>query len=181
MFGNKMILSFWVLFQITLMAGMAFAGDLPLKVGDKAPDFQLKDQNGKMRRLQEFRGRKVVLYFYPKDDTPGCTKEACSFRDGFSKLQEAGIVILGISYDSPEKHREFIEKYHLPFDLLSDRDKSVAKMYGAYRGRIALPFPKRITYLVNPDGIIVGIFSKVDVNTAADDVLKAFATAPETR
>ena len=96
---------------------------MPVKVGDPAPDFQVKDDSGKIRTLAEFRGKKVVLYFYPKDNTPGCTKEACSFRDGYSTLQDAGIVILGVSFDSPESHRKFKDKQKLPFILLSDEKK----------------------------------------------------------
>ncbi len=144
--------------------------DLPVKVGDKAPDFKLKDQNGKVRSLSEFRGKNVVLYFYPKDETPGCTAEACSFRDGYGKLQDAGIVILGVSYDSPASHRKFIAKYDLPFTLLSDENKEVSELYGADGPLVA----RRYTYLINPEGKIVHIFKKVDVYSHADEVLAAF-------
>ncbi|MFZ0390489.1 MAG: peroxiredoxin [Calditrichia bacterium] len=146
---------------------------MPVETGDQAPQFNLPDQEGKMHSLDDYKGQKVVLYFYPKDDTPGCTKEACSFRDGYQQLQDAGIVILGVSYDSPESHRQFREKYNLPFNLLSDSDKTAAKAYGAYRPVAA----KRYTYLINEDGKIVHIFKEVDVSQHAEEVLQAFAAA----
>lgn len=161
---------------LSLIMGIAKGEDtMPLKVGDSAPGFQLKDETGKMRTLAEFRGKKVVLYFYPKDNTPGCTKEACSFRDGYSILQEAGIVILGISFDSPESHRKFKDKYKLPFVLLSDEKKEVAKAYGASGGILGSLMAKRYTYLIDENGKIVYIFKKVDVNNHADEVLQAFS------
>lgn len=167
------VLSVVILF---LIMGIAKGEDaMPLKVGDLAPDFQLKDETGKMRTLAEFRGKKVVLYFYPKDNTPGCTKEACSFRDGYSILQEAGIVILGVSFDSPESHRKFKDKYKLPFVLLNDEKKEVAKAYGASGGILGSLMAKRYTYLIDELGKIVHIFKKVDVNNHAEEVLQAFS------
>lgn len=148
---------------------------MPVMVGDPAPDFQIKDDAGKMRTLAEFRGKKVVLYFYPKDNTPGCTKEACSFRDGYSTLQEAGIVILGISFDSPESHRKFKEKQKLPFILLSDEKKDVAEAYGASGGLFGSLAAKRYTYLIDEHGRIAHIFKKVDVKNHAEEVLQAFS------
>ena len=148
---------------------------MPVKVGDPAPDFQVKDDSGKIRTLAEFRGKKVVLYFYPKDNTPGCTKEACSFRDGYSTLQDAGIVILGVSFDSPESHRKFKDKQKLPFILLSDEKKEVADAYGASGGLLGALLAKRYTYLIDEDGKIVHIFKKVDVKNHAEEVLQAFS------
>ncbi len=164
-----------------LFTGFALAkeGSMPVKVGDNAPDFQLKDQDGKIRNLDEFKGEKVVLYFYPKDDTPGCTAEACSFRDGYKEIQDAGIVILGVSYDSPESHRKFKEKYNLPFTLLSDEKKEAAKAYGADAGIMGSLAAKRYTYLIDENGKIVHIFTKVDVKEHADEVLKAFEEVGE--
>ena len=150
--------------------------NMPVKVGDSAPSFQLKDETGEMRTLAEFRGKKVVLYFYPKDNTPGCTKEACSLRDGYSILQEAGIVILGVSFDSPESHRKFKDKHNLPFILLSDGKKEVAKAYGASGGLLGSLMAKRYTYLIDELGKIVYIFKKVDVKNHAEEVLQAFST-----
>ena len=148
---------------------------MAVKVGDVAPDFQVKDDSGKSRSLVEFRGKRVVLYFYPKDSTPGCTKEACSFRDGYHKLQEAGIVVLGVSFDSVESHRKFKEKQKLPFILLSDEKKSVADAYGASGGILGSLAAKRYTYLIDETGKIVHIFQKVDVQNHADEVLQAFS------
>ena len=147
----------------------------PVKAGGAAPDFQLRDDAGKIRMLTEFRGKKVVLYFYPKDNTPGCTKEACSLRDGYSILQEAGIVILGVSFDSPESHRKFKDKHNLPFILLSDGKKEVAKAYGASGGLLGSLMAKRYTYLIDELGKIVYIFKKVDVKNHAEEVLQAFS------
>jgi len=148
---------------------------MKLKIGDKAPDFKLKDETGTHRTLSEFAGKKVVVYFYPKDDTPGCTKEACSLRDGYREIQERGIVILGISYDSPESHRKFKEKYNLPFHLLSDDSKEVSKAYGAHKGILQALTPLRMTFLIDEKGKIVHIFEKVNVSEHAREVLDAYA------
>lgn len=174
----KRMNAFFVLNVVILFLIMGIAkgeDDMPLKVGDSAPDFQLKDETGEMHTLAEFRGKKVVLYFYPKDNTPGCTKEACSFRDGYSILQEAGIVILGVSFDSPESHRKFKDKYKLPFILLSDEKKEVAKAYDASGGILGSLMAKRYTYLIDELGKIVYIFKKVDVKNHAGEVLQAFS------
>ncbi len=141
----------------------------PLAVGSIAPDFSLTDQDKKVRTLKEFRGSYVVLYFYPKDETPGCTQEACQLRDDFSAFTTQGIVILGVSYDSPASHKAFKENHHLPFTLLSDSDKTVAKKYGAYRWFI--PFAQRMTYVIDPQGVICAVIPRVDVSTHAPDIL----------
>ena len=99
-----------------------------IKVGDKAPDFQLIDDSGTERTLTEFKGKKVVVYFYPKNDTPGCTKQACSFRDNYGIYEEKGIIVIGISYDSPESHKKFKQKYNLPFILLSDKKRNCQRL-----------------------------------------------------
>lgn len=148
---------------------------MPVKIGDHAPDFRLMDEREKIRTLSEFHGQKVVLYFYPKDDTPGCTAEACSFRDAYSKLEDAGIAILGVSYDSPESHQKFKEKYELPFPLLSDKKKEVAKTYGASGGLFGVLGAKRYTYLIDEEGTIVHIFQKIDVKRHAEEVLQKFS------
>lgn len=147
-----------------------------LKIGDKAPDFELQDQEGTTHRLSDYKG-KVVLYFYPKDDTPGCTTEACNFRDDFSEYKEKGITILGISADTFEKHSKFREKYNLPFTLLSDPEKETIKKYSAYgekkfMGRIFLGI-MRMTYLIE-DGIIKKIYPKVDVKEHSKEILSIF-------
>jgi thioredoxin-dependent peroxiredoxin len=145
----------------------------PVKVGDKAPDFKLIDDSGTERALSEFIGKKVVVYFYPKNDTPGCTKQACSFRDNYGIYEKKGIIVIGISYDSPKSHKKFKQKYNLPFILLSDNKKKVSKAYGASRIFIA----KRYTYLINEQSIIVRIFKDVNVTEHADEVLAAFEKA----
>ena len=131
---------------------------LQLQQGAVAPEFTLQDHTGTMRSLSEFKGSYVVLYFYPKDDTPGCTKEACMIRDVYNDFETEGIVVLGVSKDSPESHVKFKEKYQLPFILLSDMDKSVIDTYGAD----GILFNKRITYVIDPNGIIAKIYPNVD-------------------
>ncbi|PKN03252.1 peroxiredoxin [Candidatus Dependentiae bacterium HGW-Dependentiae-1] len=142
----------------------------PLSTGKLAPNFSLPDQDNKLRTLSEFRGSYVVLYFYPKDNTPGCTKEACGLRDNFDTFAKQSIIIVGVSYDSPETHAQFKEKHQLPFTLLSDTDKKVAHLYGANRKLI--PLPQRMTFIINPQGIICAILPKVDVTTHATDILE---------
>ncbi|MFI5332812.1 MAG: peroxiredoxin [Candidatus Babeliales bacterium] len=145
----------------------------PLAVGSQAPDFKLQDDHGNWRTLSEFNGKKVVVYFYPKDDTPGCTKEACSLRDSAQEYSKHGIVVIGISYDSVESHKEFKATYHLPFILLSDPTRKVTKKYHAASVLFGYFFPKRITYLIE-NGKICYVFKKIDVSTHGDDILKAF-------
>jgi peroxiredoxin Q/BCP len=149
-----------------------------LKEGDKAPDFKTKDANGDEVSLSKLKGEKIVLYFYPKDDTPGCTKEACSFRDSFSKLKRKGIKVLGVSPDSEASHKKFAAKYELPFTLLSDKDHSVAEAYGVYgekkfMGRTYMGV-HRTTFLIDDKGKIKKIFAKVKPDAHADEVLEAF-------
>ena len=148
-----------------------------LKEGDKAPDFSSNDQNGNTVSLSDFKGKRVVLYFYPKDDTPGCTKEACSFRDADDVYREKGITVLGVSTDSEKSHQKFISKFQLPFDLLADVDKKIVEDYGVW-GEKSMYGKKymgtfRKTFLID-DGKIVKVFDKVDVAKHADEVLAAF-------
>lgn len=147
-----------------------------LKVGDKAPDFTSKDQDGKKIRLKDFKGKKVVLYFYPKDQTPGCTKEACSLRDNFGALTDAGYTILGVSSDDEASHKEFINKYSLPFTLIADTDKSVHNKYGVWveKEREGKKFwgTARTTFIINEKGIITEIIDKVDTEGHANQILK---------
>jgi peroxiredoxin Q/BCP len=149
-----------------------------LKEGDAAPDFTTRDENGNQVRLSDLRGQKVALYFYPKDDTPGCTKEACSFRDNYSAVEEAGVKVLGVSLDDEASHQAFISKYDLPFTLLSDTDRSVSEAYGVYgeqtwgdRKYMGLA---RKTFLIDEEGKIKKIFDKVNVESHADEVLEGF-------
>jgi len=149
-----------------------------IKEGDAAPDFTVKDENGEEVKLSDFRGQKVVLYFYPKDDTPGCTKEACSFRDNFSTLTNENIKIFGVSTDNEKSHRKFIAKYDLPFTLLADTDHAIADAYGSYGEKQFMGKTYngilRKTFLIDEDGKIKKVFDKVKVAEHADEVLKAF-------
>jgi peroxiredoxin Q/BCP len=149
-----------------------------LKEGKVAPDFTAKDASGREVKLSDFRGSKVALYFYPKDDTPGCTKEACAFRDAFQKLKRAGVKVIGVSPDSSASHEKFASKYQLPFTLISDPDHTVADAYEAYgekkfMGRTYLGF-LRNTFLIDEAGRILRIFKKVKTAEHALEVLAAF-------
>lgn len=150
-----------------------------LKEGTTAPAFKTTDENGEPVSLKDLRGQKVVLYFYPKDDTPGCTKEACSFRDAFSEYKKAGIKVLGVSPDSEAKHKKFVTKYNLPFTLLADTDRSIAEAYGVwgekkFMGRTYMGV-HRTTFLIDEKGKIKKIFEKVKPEDHAREVLEAFA------
>lgn len=146
--------------------------------GNKAPAFRLQDETGAWRTLEEFRGKRVVLYFYPHDNTPACTAQACSFRDRAYLYTKHNIVILGINYDSPKSHAKFKEEHHLTFPLLTD-DGSVARAYGARSGIPLINnfFPNRMTFLINEQGIIVKSLKDIDASAHADDVLKEFGIA----
>ncbi len=150
-----------------------------LKEGTTAPAFKTTDQNGETVSLKDLRGQKVVLYFYPKDDTPGCTKEACSFRDAFSRFKKQDIAVLGVSPDKEASHKKFVTKYKLPFTLLADTDHSIAEAYGVwgekkFMGRTYLGV-HRTTFLIDEKGKIKKIFDKVKPEDHASEVLEAFA------
>lgn len=150
---------------------------MALQIGDVAPDFTLPDQNGEAVSLASFRGQRVVIYFYPKDDTPGCTKEACNFRDQWSAFEQHGIAVLGISKDGAASHAKFIGKYNLPFTLLSDAEPCpVAESYGSYglkkfMGREYMGM-MRHTFVVDGEGRIEKAYLKVKAETMADDILR---------
>ena len=146
-----------------------------LEQGAKAPSISAKDQDGKSVTLEEYRGRKVVLYFYPKDDTPGCTKEACAFRDNFPKFNIAGVEVLGVSIDDEGKHKMFAEKYQLPFRLVSDPDRKIVEAYGVwgqkkFMGREYMG-TSRVTYLINEEGVIEHVWPKVTPDKHAEELL----------
>jgi thioredoxin-dependent peroxiredoxin len=150
------------------------------KEGTVAPNFAANDANGETIRLKDLRGKRVVLYFYPKDDTPGCTKEACSFRDAFSEFKKRDITVLGVSVDSEASHKKFTAKFKLPFTLLADPDHSIADAYGVYgekkfMGRTYMGV-KRMTFLIDERGKIKKVFEKVKPEEHAQDVLEAFET-----
>jgi peroxiredoxin Q/BCP len=132
-------------------------GEPGVKVGERAPDFALPDANGREVRLADFRGRPVVLYFYPKDDTPGCTKEACSFRDQYQDFRDAGAEVIGVSSDSSDSHRRFAERHRLPFTLLADQGGKVRKLYGV-PATLGL-LPGRVTFVIDAEGVVRHAFN----------------------
>jgi thioredoxin-dependent peroxiredoxin len=142
---------------------------MTLAVGTKAPDFNVKDTNGNPVTLAGLAGKKVVIYFYPKDDTPGCTKQACSFRDNYAVYQDKGIVILGVSKDDESSHQAFTEEFSLPFPLLADTTGSIVTAYDVDGGGYA----KRVTYAIDETGKIVHVDASVKTDTHATDILKA--------
>lgn len=147
-----------------------------LKVGQKAPDFTLPSDTGEKISLKDFRGKKVVLYFYPKDDTPGCTKEACSFRDNINQILERQAVVIGVSADSIESHKKFKEKYNLNFPLLSDEKHRVLEKYGVWKERSLygkkFMGTERTTFIIDENGRIAHIFRKVKVDGHTEEVLR---------
>jgi len=156
---------------------MAAALELKLKEGDKAPDFTAPTGGGGKISLSDFRGKTVILYFYPRDDTPGCTKEACAFRDNFAAIKKKGAVVLGVSVDSEKSHDKFASRFKLPFTLVSDEDKKIVEAYGVwgekqFMGRKYLG-TYRVTFLVGPDGRIKKIWPQVKPEEHAEEVLAA--------
>ena len=149
---------------------------MSLNIGDSAPDFTSTDQNGQPVKLSDYRGKKVVLYFYPKDDTSGCTAQACSLRDNYADLQAAGYEVLGVSVDNEKSHQKFIGKYELPFTLVADTDKKVVEVYDVWKeksmyGRKYMG-TVRTTFLIDENGLITNIISKVDTQKHAEQILK---------
>ncbi len=145
-----------------------------IKVGSKAPKFSLQDQNGATHTLSQYQGKKVLLYFYPKDDTPGCTTEACNFRDGYDMFTKMGLVILGVSKDGVESHKKFAEKFSLPFPLLADESTAVSQAYGVWKekkfmGRKYMGI-NRTSFLIDEKGVITKIYEGVKANEHAKDV-----------
>ena len=147
-----------------------------MQVNDKAPDFTTTDENGKEVALKDFRGKTVVLYFYPKADTPGCTKEACGFRDTYKQIQKTGVVLLGISKDTAASQKKFKDKFHLPFPLLADAEKKIANLFGVLKeknmyGKKTIGIA-RTTFVIGPDGKIQHIFNNVKAEGHAEEVLE---------
>ena len=156
---------------LLVVGGVQGAAIAAPEEGQAAPDFRLQDQRGEWRTLDEFRGKWIALYFYPKDDTPGCTKEACAFRDNVFAFRDIGAEIIGVSLDDVESHREFAEKYSLPFTLLSDAEGDIAKAYGVYGKFGFLNIAKRESFLIDPEGKMVKHYPKVDPETHSVEVL----------
>ena len=149
---------------------------MSLKAGDKAPSFTGKDQDGNAIKLSDFKGKKVVLYFYPNDDTPGCTAEACNLRDNYGKFKKANYVILGVSANDEASHRKFIKKFSLPFPLIADTDKKINELYGVWRekntfGRTYMG-TVRTTFIIDESGKIEDIIEKVDNENHSAQILK---------
>ena len=165
------ILSKIIIFTIIMSSCSLLSDEVNLAEGQAAPNFTLQDQDGTEHTLSSYRGKKVVIYFYPKDDTPGCTKEACGIRDAYDDFVDQDIVVFGISYDGAEAHQSFIKKYNLPFNLLSDSDKSISRLYGT-EGTF---FPMRKTFLIDESGTIKKIYSKVSVVGHGHEILRDFS------
>ena len=159
-----------IIFASLWVARAARAGELP-EVGKAAPDFQLSDQAGKTHALKDFHGKWLVLYFYPKDDTPGCTQEACAFRDDLNQLSELGAEVVGISVDDTDSHAEFAKKYHLPFPLLADKDGHVAASYGALINLGIMKVARRFTFLIDPQGKISKVYLSVETSRHSKEII----------
>lgn len=146
-----------------------------LKVGDKAPQFEAKDQNGKSVKLSDFKGSKLVIYFYPKDMTPGCTKQACNLKENYEQLKTEGFKILGVSADDAQRHQKFIEKYNLPFSLLADTDKEVINLYGVWGPKKFMGKEydgiNRTTFVIDENGVIINIIDKVKTANHTQQIL----------
>ncbi len=178
----------WIILIAAALVAFAFVALRPRRgeaampqEGQPAPDFQGQMvYQGETRpiKLSDYKGYKVVLYFYPKDDTPGCTKEACAFREGFRQFKDAGVFILGCSVDSAQSHAAFIRKYNLPFPLLLDPDKKIATAYGAANGIPILGLNRRITFVIDEQGKIVKVYPHVDPSANPGEILKAYASTP---
>ncbi len=156
---------------------MANEMELKLKEGDKAPEFTTTTNGGATVSLADFKGKNVILYFYPKDNTPGCNKEACGFRDNFEVFEKKGAVVLGVSTDSVKSHDKFVAKFKLPFTLLSDEDKKIVQAYGVWGPKTFMGVKyngtSRVTFLIGPDGKIKKIWPKVKPGEHAEEVLAA--------
>lgn len=165
-----------LVFSLVAWAGWRawHTGPLPV-TGARAPDFSLPDQNGNIQTLAAFSGRWLVLYFYPKDDTPGCTKEACSFRDGLHKFDAANATVVGISVDSRESHQQFAQKHRLPFLLLADTGGNVARRYGVLMDWGVFRMAKRVTFLIDPKGVIHRVYPDVDPGRHAAQVVSGIS------
>lgn len=170
--GTLAVVSLFFWYQMSSKIGVP-------EVGQPAPAFSLPDQNGKIHTLSEYKGKWLVLYFYPKDDTPYCTKEACAFRDNFAKIKAAGASILGVSLDTEASHAKFAEKNKLPFPLLADTSGSVTREYGVMENLVLFKLARRYTFLIDPKGNIAKVYDKVQiyahVNAVLDDLKRLSA------
>ncbi|WP_297476225.1 peroxiredoxin [Ferrovum sp.] len=158
-----LILAMWVMRS-------ASASELPT-VGQKAPEFSVMDQNGKLQKLSDYQGKWLVLYFYPKDETPGCTTEACAYRDDIHNIQNLGAAVVGVSIDDASSHAEFADKHHLPFPLLADKEGTVAKSYGSERTLLGYKLARRNTFIIDPTGRIAKVYVNVDAEVNPREVI----------
>lgn len=169
-----------LLFALTLLCGLfaapTFAADAMPQVGGVAPAFRLQDQNGHWRSPVDYQGHWLVLYFYPKDFTPGCTTEVCTFRDDIAKLRQAGASVVGVSLDDMKSHADFAAKYHVPFPLLADTDRKTASEYGVLHSMVGMHYAKRTTFLIDPQGKIAKVYADVDPKANSSQVLADLAT-----
>ncbi len=156
------------------------AGEVP-SAGQAAPGFTLPDQNGKLHQLADYGGSWVVLYFYPKDDTPGCTKEACSFRDDLVQLEKLGAKVVGVSVDDSDSHAKFAAKYHLPFPLLADKGGKVAESYGALNNLGLIKIARRYTFLIDPQGKIAKTYLSVDTSRHSQEIIDDLKKLAQTK
>ena len=169
-----------LLFVLTLLCGLlaapaVAAGALP-QVGASAPAFRLQDQDGHWRSPADYHGQWLVLYFYPKDFTPGCTTEVCTFRDDVAKLRQAGASVVGVSLDDVKSHADFAAKYHVPFPLLADTGHQAATGYGVLSSMVGMHYAKRTTFLIDPEGKIAKVYVDVDPKANSGQVLADLAT-----
>jgi peroxiredoxin Q/BCP len=167
----------WIVLFVALIAALAFvwmrtaqAVAMP-QVGQAAPDFSLGDQNGKLQTLADYRGKWLVLYFYPKDETPGCTTQACMFRDDIFKLRKLGAEVVGVSIDDASKHAEFAKKHSLPFPLLADKDGVVATRYDSVTNLLLFKLAKRNTFIIDPHGRIAKVYPGANAGRNSEQVL----------
>lgn len=162
--------------SVLVLLGLSTVVRAEISTGDPAPDFRLQDQTGAWHTLAQYRGQWVVLYFYPKDDTPGCTKEACAFRDNIFAFEDIGAAILGVSLDDVKSHAAFAEKYSLPFSLLSDADAAAAKDYGVLKTLAGFRYAQRQSFIIDPKGNIAKHYDEVDAANHSKEVLADLKT-----
>ncbi len=163
------------LFALCGLVAPALGAALP-QGGQTAPTFRLQDQQGHWHTPTEYQGKWLVLYFYPKDFTPGCTTEVCTFRDDITKLRQTGAAVVGVSLDDVKSHAEFAAKYHVPFPLLADGDRTVAERYGVLASHLGMHYARRTTFLINPQGVIAKVYADVDPEQNSAQVLRDLAT-----
>jgi peroxiredoxin Q/BCP len=172
---RRLSLLFALILLCGLLAAPAFADNALPQAGTAAPAFRLQDQNGHWRSPADYHGHWLVLYFYPKDFTPGCTTEVCTFRDDIAKLRQAGASVVGVSLDDMKSHADFAAKYHVPFPLLADSDRKVATEYGVLGSMVGMHYAKRTTFLIDPRGRIAKVYVDVDPKANSSQVLADLA------